>query len=107
MKNLRVTEKKLEFSRQLDILLKMRLSGVAKRLIWEMSGKDTVRKINKFRVACRAHGLSVPRIAVHNTDIRREWISNLPQALAVQLLIMTVGLDAAIEQSKIAKKLMI
>ena len=75
--------------------------------LYQDSSKDTVRKINKFRATCRAHGLSVPRIAVHNTDVRREWIGNIPQSLAVQLSIMALGLDAAIEQSKIAKKLMI
>ena len=89
---------------------KATLSGFGVRLsadIFAPGENFKERKINKFRAACRAHGLSVPRIAVHNTDIRREWISNLPQALAVQLSIMTVGLDAAIEQSDIARKLMI
>ena len=75
--------------------------------LYQDSSKDTVRKINKFRAACRAHGLSVPRIAVHNTDVRREWIGNIPQSLAVQLSIMALGLDTAIKQSGIAKKLMI
>ena len=75
--------------------------------LYQDSRKDTVRKVNKFRAACRSHGLSVPRIAVYDTEARMKWMSHLPQALVDQLSIMTLGLDAAIQQSKIAKKLMI
>jgi transposase len=75
--------------------------------LYQDSSKDTVRKINKFRAACRAHGLRVPRSVVHNADMRREWISNLPHTLAIQLSIMAEGLEVAIKQSKLAKELMI
>ena len=75
--------------------------------LYQDSSKDTTRKINKFRAACRAHGLHMPRSAIYNTEVRQEWMHPLPQALTEQLSIMAMGLDAAIEQSQAAKKLMI
>ena len=75
--------------------------------LYQDSSKDTVRKINKFRAACRSHGLSIPRHAVHHKETRQKWMCHLPQALVDQLTIMEVGLEAAIQQSEIAKKLMI
>ena len=75
--------------------------------LYQDSRKDMVRKINQFRAAGRAYGLTIPRRAIYHPDTRQEWISRLPQILADQLSVMSVGLDAAIRQSNIAKKLMV
>lgn len=63
---------------------------------------DAVRQINKIRGVCRFDGLRPPHGVLRNPDIRSRWLSALPQVdLRLQLQMLWLGLDAALEQVRI------
>jgi len=68
--------------------------------------REAVRQSNKLGASCRGHGLRVPRGAWGVRRARREWLAELQQqhpALARQVEILWVGLEAVERQVKMAR----
>ena len=67
--------------------------------------KDLVRQINKLRGYCRQHGIRVPGRVVRNPTARQEWLREIHvPALCKQLSVRWIGLDATVQQVKMAKQ---
>lgn len=69
--------------------------------------RDSVRCINKIRARGRMYGVTIPRVILRNAPKRQVWLASVPpSALARQLHMLTLGLDATRQQARIARQQM-
>jgi hypothetical protein len=67
--------------------------------------RAAVREVNKLRGRCWMHGVRARRGVLRNVSIRKEWLAELGDCpLVEQLNLLWIGLDAAREQVKIARR---
>jgi transposase len=67
--------------------------------------REAVRQINKLRGCGRAYGVRIPRAALEDPTVRRPWLDDLDcPALAAQLSLLWLGLDAVLVQVRLARR---
>jgi transposase len=67
--------------------------------------KDATRSINKIRACCQMCGVRVPRRAIRDQVVRRQWLVSLEsEDLAEQLGMLWMGYDTTAAQVRLARQ---